>query len=827
MTMTKGTPERGTGPDMGRSGAPAEAGTSTRPARRSHVPADGSAAARAVEEARSAMLHEVKPRKRTRIGADVLCEALLRQGVDVFFSYPGGVILPLYDILGDYPELRHILVRHEQGGAHAADGYARVTGRVGVCMGTSGPGATNLVTGIGTALLDSVPVVAITGNVPAALLGKDAFQEIDITGITLPITKHNYLVRDADDIPRVVAEAFHIARTGRPGPVHIDITKDALQQETAATHPSQVEIEAGLPGFRPTFDGHPKQLKLAAAEIAGAKRPVILAGHGVLHARAWDDLRAFAEKTSIPVAWTLLGIGAMDETHPLAYGYMGMHGWKHVNRAIQSADLLIALGMRFDDRVTGNVRTYAPYARIVHVDIDPAEIGKNVAVEVPIVGDAGRVLRDLLPMVERTEPAERADYLAQLAEWKVESVGSSWHGSGAWREGLLTADYVVERIGELTEHRATYVADVGQNQMWLARYTGFSRAQQPRQLGWPGHDGLRRPGRDGRRPRPAGPGDLGDHRRRRVPDDLPGADDPGPGPHPGEDRPARQQEARDDPPVAGDHLRGQLPLVPPDGPGLRQARRGVRDPGLPGPDPGRGRRRHPLGPGGRRPGPGLVRDRRGAERLPDDARREGPVGPHRALGRGGRMSDETTAATSPAPPPRALPGTGAQHRHVLVVLVLDKPGVLNRVSSLMRARNFNIESLAVSHTDKPDISRMTIVIHGDDVLVEQAIKQLYRLIDVLKVQDFTAEPTVEHELALVKVRATDANRSEIVKIVELYRARVVDVSDAAVVVEATGSEAEVDALVALLRGFGIKELVRTGTVVMARGPRSIEEAIKR
>ncbi len=473
MTMTKGTPERGTGPAAGRS-APAETQASTGTARRSHVPADGTAAATAVERARSAMLHDVAPRKRTRIGADVLCEALLRQGVDVFFSYPGGVILPLYDILGDYPELRHILVRHEQGGAHAADGYARVTGRVGVCMGTSGPGATNLVTGIGTALLDSVPVVAITGNVPAALLGKDAFQEIDITGITLPITKHNYLVRDADDIPRVIAEAFHIARTGRPGPVHVDITKDALQQETAAIHPSQEEVEAGLPGFRPTFDGHPKQLKLAAAEIARAKRPVILAGHGVLHARAWDDLRAFAEKTSIPVAWTLLGIGAMDETHPLAYGYMGMHGWKHVNRAIQSADLLIALGMRFDDRVTGNVRTYAPYARIVHVDIDPAEIGKNVAVEVPIVGDAGRVLRDLLPMVEPTEPVERADYLAQLAEWKRESEASSWHGSGAWRDGLLSADYVVERIGELTDHRATYVADVGQNQMWLARYTGFT-----------------------------------------------------------------------------------------------------------------------------------------------------------------------------------------------------------------------------------------------------------------------------------------------------------------------------------------------------------------
>ena len=455
-------------------GDPATApGSGTRAARRSHVPNEGTAAAAAVETARKSMLYEARDLKRTRIGADVVCEALLRQGVDVFFSYPGGVILPLYDVLGDYPELRHVLVRHEQGGAHAADGYARVTGRVGVCMGTSGPGATNLVTGIGTALLDSVPMVAITGNVPGALIGKDAFQEIDINGITLPMTKHNYLVRDADDLPRVIAEAFHIARTGRPGPVHIDITKDALQQETRAEHPTEADIVAGLPGFRPNVEPHGRQLKLAANELAAAKRPMILAGHGVLHAEAWDELRAFAERTEIPVAWTLLGIGAMPEDHPLAYGYMGMHGWKHVNRAIQAADLLFAIGMRFDDRVTGNVRTYAPYARIVHVDIDPAEIGKNVAVEVPIVADAKRVLQALGRMVPAVEPGTRRDYLDQLAEWKRESEGSSWHGSGAWRDGLLSADYVVARIGELTDHAATYVADVGQNQMWLARYTGF------------------------------------------------------------------------------------------------------------------------------------------------------------------------------------------------------------------------------------------------------------------------------------------------------------------------------------------------------------------
>jgi len=454
---------------------PAKPAAAPRPRRRSHVPADGTVHAQEVERAQREMLHEAAPRKRTRIGADALLEALIRQGVDVMFGYPGGVILPIYDVLGDYPQIRHVLVRHEQGGAHAADGYARATGRVGVCMGTSGPAATNLVTGIANALLDSVPMVAITGNVPTALIGKDAFQEIDITGITLPMTKHNYLVRDADDVPRVVAEAFYIARTGRPGPVHIDFTKDALQGETRAEHPSLEEIVEGLPGFRPTIEGHPRQLKLAAKEVTGAKRPVILAGHGILIAGAEEALRTFAEKAQIPVAWTLLGIGAIDEEHPLAYGYMGMHGWKHVNRAIQSADLLIAIGMRFDDRVTGNVRTYAPYARIIHADIDPAEIGKNVAVEVPIVGDAKHVLEALIGMVERVDPEERREYFGQLAEWRVESEAASWHGSGAWRGGLLSADYVVERIGALTDHVATYVGDVGQNQMWLARYAGFRR----------------------------------------------------------------------------------------------------------------------------------------------------------------------------------------------------------------------------------------------------------------------------------------------------------------------------------------------------------------
>jgi acetolactate synthase-1/2/3 large subunit len=457
------------------------ASTEGKRARINHMPGAGTAQADAINAGRREMLSDARRNEiktlaergltRPRIGADAVCEALLRQGVDVWFGYPGGVVLPLYDVLVDYPELRHILVRHEQGAAHAADGYARATGRVGVCLGTSGPGATNLVTGIGNAMLDSVPIVAITGNVVSSLLGKDAFQEIDITGITLPCTKHNYLVRDPNDIPRVFAEAFHIAATGRPGPVHVDLTKDALMGACTAEHPQTLD----LPGFKPNLDGHPRQIKFAAQEIAKAQRPVILAGHGVMISDATEELREFAEKTQIPVVHTLLGVGALDETHPLSFGFVGMHGWKHANKAIQSADLLIALGMRFDDRVTGHVPTFAPYARIIHVDVDPAEIGKNVAVEVPIVGDVKRVLTALIPQVEEVPPERRAAYLAELAAWRTESEKMPWHGSGAWRNGQLSADFVVDRIGEATGHDATIVADVGQNQMWTARYGGFRR----------------------------------------------------------------------------------------------------------------------------------------------------------------------------------------------------------------------------------------------------------------------------------------------------------------------------------------------------------------
>ena len=474
-------------------GEPAQPSRTAAPpgARRSHVPNDGTAEAAAVERARKGMLHEGRDLKRTRIGADVLCEALLRQGVDVFFSYPGGVILPLYDILGDYPELRHVLVRHEQGGAHAADGYARVTGRVGVCMGTSGPGATNLVTGIGTALLDSVPMVAITGNVPGALIGKDAFQEIDINGITLPMTKHNYLVRDADDLPRVVAEAFHIARTGRPGPRphrHHQGRAPAGDARRAPDRGGGRRRAARLPARTWTA--------IPASSSSPPPRSPRPSGRSSWPATASSTPRrgttcvAFAEKTQIPVAWTLLGIGAIDETHPLAYGYMGMHGWKHVNRAIQSADLLIAIGMRFDDRVTGNVRTYAPYARIIHADIDPAEIGKNVAVEVPIVGDAKRVLQALTGLVDAGRPGDARRLLrpARRMEGRLGRLELA-------RLGRLARRAAVGRL----RHRADRRADRPRGDLRRRRRPEPDVArplhrlpppEQPRQLGRPRHDGL-------------------------------------------------------------------------------------------------------------------------------------------------------------------------------------------------------------------------------------------------------------------------------------------------------------------------------------------------
>ena len=407
-------------------------------------------------------------------GAQSLVRALEHAGVEVIFGIPGGAILPAYDPLFDSEKIRHILVRHEQGAGHAAQGYAMVTGRVGVCMATSGPGATNLVTALADAHMDSVPIVAVTGQVPSAAIGTDAFQEADIRGITMPITKHSYLLTDPDDIPRTIAEAFHIASTGRPGPVLVDIAKDALQKLTTFTWPS----ELALPGYRPTTRPHGKQVREAARLIAEAKRPVLYVGGGVIKANASAELAMLAELTQIPVITTLMARGAFPDSHELHLGMPGMHGSVAAVAGLQKSDLLICLGARFDDRVTGQLSTFAPGAKVIHADIDPAEISKNRVADVPIVGDCREVISDLIVMLRKQ--ADEDNLVGDYAAWREQMLGVKERFPVGYEEPEegLAPQKVIERIGEISGPEATYVAGVGQHQMWAAHYVPFERPRQ-------------------------------------------------------------------------------------------------------------------------------------------------------------------------------------------------------------------------------------------------------------------------------------------------------------------------------------------------------------
>jgi acetolactate synthase-1/2/3 large subunit len=393
-----------------------------------------------------------------KTGAQIICESLIAAGVDVMFGFPGGALLPFYDTLPQYPQLRHILVRHEQGAAHAADGYARATGKVGVCMATSGPGATNLVTGIANAFLDSVPIVALTGQVARPFIGRDSFQEIDITGITLPITKHSYVAMETASLAGIFKEAFYLARTGRPGPVLIDLPKDVMQESAEYVYPEKVDI----PGYKVPTRGHPAQLKNAARLINEAKRPLIIAGRGVIISGASEELKKFAETAQIPVITTLLGIGCFPENHVLSYGMAGMHGTGYANKALDSTDLLIAVGMRFDDRLTGKISGFAPHAKIIHIDLDPAEIGKNVSVNVPIVGDVKAVLQAIHKLIGT---GEHVDWIQQLDDWRKQHPLEDVRDSAG-----LMPQYIIDQLYEATRGQSITVTGVGQHQMWAAQH---------------------------------------------------------------------------------------------------------------------------------------------------------------------------------------------------------------------------------------------------------------------------------------------------------------------------------------------------------------------
>jgi len=406
-------------------------------------------------------------------GAKMVVEALKREGVDVVFGFPGGAVIDIYDALDQEPSIKHVLVRHEQGATHAADGYARATGRVGVCLVTSGPGATNTVTGIATAYMDSVPIVVFTGQVPTKLIGNDAFQEVDIVGITRPCTKHNYLVKDVKDLPRILKEAFYIAASGRPGPVLVDLPKDVQNAKAEFNYPEKIKLRS----YNPVYKPHLKQIEKAYKAIEQSKRPIIYAGGGVIISNAADELRAFAEAINAPVAMTLMGLGGFPGTHELSLGMLGMHGTYCANMAMHDTDLIIAVGARFDDRVTGKIDAFAPHAKVIHIDIDPTSIQKNVKVHIPIVGDCKKALKELLKVIEE-KGLPKEHWKERFKDW--------WDQIHAWaqkhpltykkEEGVIKPQYVIEKLYELTKDRKTIVTtEVGQNQMWTAQFYKFDR----------------------------------------------------------------------------------------------------------------------------------------------------------------------------------------------------------------------------------------------------------------------------------------------------------------------------------------------------------------
>ncbi len=405
-------------------------------------------------------------------GARIMLECLKKEGVDTIFGYPGGTVINIYDELFSFKEIRHILPRHEQAGTHAADGYARATGRVGVCLATSGPGATNTVTGIATAYMDSIPMVIITGQVPTPLIGNDAFQEVDIIGITRPCTKHSFLVRDVKDLAMIMKKAFYIARSGRPGPVLVDLPKDVQMAQTEFSYPETVEIRS----YKPNLEGHPRQVEKAVAMTLDARRPVMYVGGGTVLGNASDELTALARKLAIPVTTTLMGLGSFPANDPNSLGMLGMHGAYCANMAMTNSDLIIAIGARFDDRVTGKLGTFAPHAKIIHIDVDPTSIKKNVRVDLPIVGDVKDVLTKMIKQADKLKD-KVAEFTAALAPWHEDIAGWKEKHPIGYKESstIIKPQFVIQKLRELSDEDAIISTDVGQHQMWTAQFFQFNK----------------------------------------------------------------------------------------------------------------------------------------------------------------------------------------------------------------------------------------------------------------------------------------------------------------------------------------------------------------
>ena len=714
---------------------------------------------------------------KTMTGAQAVIASLEAEGVDTIFGYPGGQAIKIYDALYDSKKIRHVLARHEQGATHMADGYARATGKVGVVLVTSGPGATNTVTGIATACMDSVPMVIITGQVTRGVIGTDAFQESDIVGITMPVVKHSFLLQSTDDLTRTFREAFYIASTGRPGPVLIDIPSDLASAEMVFEYPDSVN----LPSYRPTYRGNAKQIKQAVNLIEASKRPLLYAGGGVVASHACAELAELARTMQIPVVTTLMAKGAFPASDPLNLGPVGMHGSKYANMAMTECDLLICVGARFSDRVTGKLSEFAPHAKTIHIDIDPAEIGKIRDPQVPIVGDAQGILAGMNEQIAKAGLSPvGAQWFAQCDEWRRR--WPFYHDDFEDFPGQIIPEIVLDTLSEkLDPDNASIVTtEVGQHQMWAHQHIAREHARAflssgglgTMGFGFPAAIGAQIACPDAQVVCVAGDGSFQMNSQEMATAAINGAPvkvlDPG------------QSRARHGAPMAEALLpRALFVHAARRQPRFREVGRRLRLAGRTRRKPRRGGRRDRPHAGKRRPLPARRGHLARTERLPHGGPGRGARRYHRRdRPYRGRRARDRKGSGRERPPGRFRRRRRRRRgimKHILSVLVENKPGVLSRVTGLISRRGFNIESLTVAPPKTSPCAGMTAIVNADEMGYEQITKQLHKLVSVYKISDLTDEDAIERELALFKVCAPPERRHEVIEIANVFRANIVDV----------------------------------------------------